>query len=126
MSSSRITNTSGCQRSHESDGFYKPNLSFLGEEWDQITEQASQGKGEYLEILASFAGCPEEVIPIFSQQLQKNYHELFDPSDLPKEAHVHQVWEEIIDMVGSSSTLNQVCFPESRDGVQIESLLGLR
>ena len=78
--------------------------AFLEVEYDAIAEQAAQGEGEHLNVLASYLGCPASSHAVFGQSLRKHHHELFTTSPDP-----HALREGVDEMVAATPVLRQTC-----------------
>ena len=52
--------------------------SFLHQKYDQVAENAAQGEGPYLNVIAAFQGCPTRWHPEFGLTLKARYGEVFD------------------------------------------------
>ena len=75
-SSSRYSNTSGCQRGQPSEEFYTPKgVTYLLGSFDYVAEEAAKGEGPHLEALAQLVGCDN--VSSFSKVIQWNYQSLF-------------------------------------------------
>ena len=60
--------------------------SFIELSYDQIAENAAQGHGPYLDVLASLRGCSIDSKLLFRQVLHENFSELFENHELNGEA----------------------------------------
>ena len=60
--------------------------SFIELSYDQIAENAAQGRGPYLDALASLRGCSIDSKLLFRQVLHENFNELFENHELNGEA----------------------------------------
>ena len=49
----------------------------MTQSYPYLSEEAAQGKGEHLEILAQLMGCPQEEQALFQSLTQQHYAELF-------------------------------------------------
>lgn len=60
--------------------------SFIARSYENIKQEASQGQGEHLVVLARLSGCGNDEVIRFGAELQKNYGDLFretvDPTRL--------------------------------------------
>lgn len=83
---------------------------FVAGTMDLITEQAAQGKGEHLKVLAYLMGCSVSQEDLFSQELQRNYSLIFNRSphfSFKKEiSYVLKQFDQIID---GHKVLRQTC-----------------
>ncbi len=95
-SSSRLSNTSGCQRGTPSDSFYRPKGAiYLSETMELIAEEASQGHGPHLDALAQLVGC--EQTPAFSRWMQQNYSRLLaDSLKQDNEMTASSLWQRVV------------------------------
>lgn len=111
IATGRTSNTSGCDRGHPSEGFYRPSAAiYLDETLEHVVEESSKGQGAHLDALASLAGCSPDVFPVFSDTLRKNYHNLFFPEKaISFEEKVDQVWANVTKMVINHPTLQKSC-----------------
>ena len=82
--------------------------AFLWEQYDGIQEQAAQGNGEYLEVIAWFNGCPAEFSGVFKTELNQNYELLFEkkPND------PYHLEQGITKVLQKASNLQDVCNPK--------------
>ena len=110
MASTRSFNTSGCERGHPSDSFYKPRgwaiLLYLEGNRDNIEEESAQGQGRHLDALGQLIGCSSETIPLFAKTLKQHYHSLFD---FPSEDDGVLLGDKISKLIYKNTTLNQSC-----------------
>ena len=52
--------------------------SFLYQKYDNVAENAAQGEGPFLNVIAAFQGCPTRWHPEFGLTLKARYGEVFD------------------------------------------------
>ncbi|MBF0276851.1 MAG: DUF3015 family protein [SAR324 cluster bacterium] len=111
IASGRTSNTSGCDRGHPSDEFYRPSGAiYLDNNMNWVMEESSKGQGSHLDALASLAGCQSATFPFFSRAIQRNYRGLFDRfKDLEKTERADRIWFEIEEMVFHNRKLRQAC-----------------
>ena len=80
MAAARSSETSGCDRGHPSENFYKPKNKrvalFLKDNFLQVREESAQGQGLHLDALAQLAGCSIEHAE-FGRIIQNNYSQIF-------------------------------------------------
>ena len=57
--------------------------TFLWEQYDGIQEQAAQGYGKYLEVIARFNDCPAEFSGLFKTEFNQNFELLFEKPNNP-------------------------------------------
>ena len=81
--------------------------AFLWKQYDGIQEQAAQGDGEYLEVIARFNGCPAGFSEMFKTELNQNYELLFEKPNDPE--HLEQ---GITKVLQKASHLQDVCKPK--------------
>lgn len=108
----RTFNTSGCDKGHPSDDFYRPKGAiYLQNNLARVIEESSQGQGVHLEALARLAGCQTAGFAQFSQGLQKNYKPFFiDFTDLPPTEQADRIWHQVETMISGDDSLRQACF----------------
>ncbi|MBF0289678.1 MAG: DUF3015 family protein [SAR324 cluster bacterium] len=111
IATGRTFNTSGCDRGHPSDSFYRPKGAiYLQKLLEQVVEESSQGQGKHLDALASLAGCSSAAFPLFSQTLQKHYNVLFTPfSHLSLKNQADRIWDKLENIVTHDASLHAVC-----------------
>ncbi len=111
IATGRTSNTSGCDRGHPSDSFYRPTGAiYLQNLLEQVAEESSKGQGKHLDALASLARCTPTAYPLFSQALQKHYASLFTPfSELSRENQADRIWKKLEDIVIHDAHLYAVC-----------------
>jgi len=78
---------------------------FILHEYPMIAEQASQGQGEYINLLAQIMNCPVEVYPEFNMMMQNNFEVLFNSSDTKPELFL----ELLSKMILKTPPLNNKC-----------------
>ena len=80
MAAAHSSETSGCDRGHPSENFYKPKNKrvalFLRDNFLQVREESAQGKGLHLDALVQLAGCSIEHAE-FGSIIQKNYSQIY-------------------------------------------------
>lgn len=104
----RVFNTSGCDAGHPSDKFYKPKgATFLEQTQEQLVAEASQGQGEYLAVLARFAGCPVSTDEKFALLMKDYFSNLFPSS--PNTIDADTSWQRLLDLIPSHPQLADVC-----------------
>ena len=74
MSSSSTSGTSGCENW---DIAHLNRLEFLHASWENLSEEASNGKGEHIEALSQMYGCQGDNVQKFGSMMQGNYPHLF-------------------------------------------------
>ena len=89
MAAGRSSETSGCDRGHPSENFYKPKNKrvalFMKDNFLQVREESAQGQGLHLDALAQLAGCSIEHDE-FGRIVQNNYSRIFGAYLLSKNA----------------------------------------
>ena len=89
MAAARSSETSGCDRGHPSENFYKPKNKrvalFLKDNFLQVREESAQGQGLHLDALAQLAGCSIEQAE-FGRIIQNNYSHIFGADFLSQNA----------------------------------------
>ena len=89
MAAARSSETSGCDRGHPSENFYKPKNKrvalFLKDNFLQVREESAQGQGLHLDALAQLAGCSIEHAE-FGRIIQNNYSQIFGADLLSQNA----------------------------------------
>ena len=89
MAAARSSETSGCDRGHPSENFYKPKNKrvalFLKDNFLQVREESAQGQGLHLDALAQLAGCSTEQAE-FGRIIQNNYSQIFGADLLSQNA----------------------------------------
>ena len=89
MAAARSSETSGCDRGHPSENFYKPKNKrvalFLKDNFLQVREESAQGQGLHLDALAQLAGCSIEQAE-FDRIIQNNYSQIFGAGLLSQNA----------------------------------------
>ena len=89
MAAARSSETSGCDRGHPSENFYKPKNKrvalFLKDNFLQVREESAQGQGLHLDALAQLAGCSIEYAE-FGGIIQNNYSQIFGADLLSQNA----------------------------------------
>ena len=99
--------TNGSKASTSSSTSKNRYSAFLWKQYDGIQEQAAQGYGEYLEVIARFNGCPAEFSGVFKTELNQNYELLFGKPNDPD--HLEQ---GITKVLQKASHLQDVCNPK--------------
>ena len=78
--------------------------TFLWEQYDGIQEQAAQGYGKYLEVIARFNGCPAEFSGLFKTEFNQNFELLFEKPNNP-----YHLERGITKVLRKASHLQDVC-----------------
>ena len=86
--------TKGSKASTSSSTSRNRYSAFLWKQYDGIQEQAAQGYGEYLEVIARFNGCPVDFSGVFKTELNQNYELLFEKPNDPD--HLEQGITEVL------------------------------
>ena len=91
MAAARSSDTSGCDRGHPSENFYKPQKKrislFLEGNLLQVQEESAQGQGQHLDALALLAGCSVEHAE-FGTIIQLNYDQVFGSDIFEQDAEL--------------------------------------
>ncbi|MDH5560982.1 MAG: DUF3015 domain-containing protein [Deltaproteobacteria bacterium] len=82
--SSEVSGTSGCGKGKKAANETK-SLKFIAFNLERLNEEASRGKGEFLESYATLLGCGEKAVLPFSESLKKSYAEIFGEQKLADE-----------------------------------------
>ena len=80
--------------------------AFLEKEYDNIAEQAAQGQGMHLNVVADYAGCPATLTGEFGYAMQNNFEQLFSKKS---PARSHRLRQELTVMIRSTPKLQQTC-----------------
>jgi len=117
MAAARSSETSGCDRGHPSENFYKPKNKrvalFLKDNFLQVREESAQGQGFHLEALAQLAGCSIEHAE-FGRIIQNNYSQIFGADLLSQNADnpeniTKQTTERFLGLMADSPLLASSC-----------------
>ena len=91
MAAARSSDTSGCDRGHPSENFYKPQKKritlFLEDNLLHVQEESAQGQGQHLDALALLAGCSVEHAE-FGTIIQLNYDLVFGADIFEQDAEL--------------------------------------
>jgi len=80
--------------------------SFIRKGYQFIAEEAAQGQGEHLKVLAQTMGCPAESYPEFAAVLKTQYSTLFAPT--PPETPQHFL-QQVENVVADRPSLSKAC-----------------
>ena len=80
--------------------------SFLYQKYDNVAENAAQGEGPYLNVIAAFQGCPTQWHPEFSLTLKARYSEIFDGTSRQSPQVLIERFQQVIE---SHPELRQAC-----------------
>ena len=117
MATARSSDTSGCDRGHASENFYKPQKEritlFLEDNLLQVQEESAQGQGQHLDALALLAGCSIELAE-FGTIIQLNYHQVFASDIFEQDAELstnkaNQTTERFLSLMKNSPFLAYKC-----------------
>ena len=79
---------------------------FLEKEYDNIAEQAAQGHGMHLNVVADYAGCPASLTGEFGSAMRNNFEHLFSENSLHRS---HWLQQEVTEMIEDTPELRQNC-----------------
>ena len=79
---------------------------FLHKKYDQVVENAAQGTGEYLNVVAAHQGCPVQFHLEFGLALKANYGMIFLDTSREKPRVLIRRFQQIIE---SNPQLKQAC-----------------
>ena len=79
---------------------------FLHKKYDQVVENAAQGTGEYLNVVAAHQGCPVQFHLEFGLALKANYGMIFLGNSREKPRVLIRRFQQIIE---SNPQLKQAC-----------------
>ena len=80
--------------------------NFIREGYQFIAEEAAQGQGQHLKVLAQTIGCPAESYPEFAAVLKTQYSVLFDPTH-PKTPQYF--FQQVENLVADQPSLSKAC-----------------
>lgn len=80
--------------------------AFLEQEYEAIAQQAAQGQGAHLNVVATYAGCPVSSHAEFGLAMRDNYEQLFREQNT---ARSHELRQGVTEMIGDTPTLRQAC-----------------
>ena len=81
-------------------------VQFISQEYDYIAEEAAQGQGEHLLVLAEWVGCPLAIRSKFSTTMQARYASLFAETSREQP---DEFLKKLKEMVALTPTLKQTC-----------------
>ena len=81
--------------------------NFIRDSYQFIAEEAAQGQGQYLKVLAQTMGCPAESHPEFATVLKTQYRVLFDPTHHPKTPQYFL--QQVENLVADRPSLSKAC-----------------
>ncbi len=99
--------TSGTSNCGGRGGFAKADAQkemYVSANYDAITQEMAQGRGEHLNALANLMGCNDEGTKIFNNTLKKNYRTISSQATTP-EALINTVEKT----VATEPTLKTAC-----------------
>lgn len=79
---------------------------FIREGYPFIAEEAAQGQGEHLKVLAQTMGCPAESYPEFATVLKTQHQVLFDPAHQDPPQYLLQ---QVETLVAEQPSLRKAC-----------------
>ena len=79
---------------------------FIKEEYKLIVEEAAQGQGKHLNVLAQLIGCPTESHSEFAVLLQTQYERLFGEKEA---AQPEFLLKKLKNLVAGEQTLGRAC-----------------
>jgi len=79
---------------------------FISNQYDYIAEEAAQGQGEHLLVLAEWVGCPLASRSKFSTTMQARYASLFTETSREQP---DEFFKKLKEMVALTPTLKQTC-----------------
>ena len=80
--------------------------AFLEKEYDNIAEQAAQGHGMHLNVVADYEGCPASLTGEFGSAMKNNFEYLFSENSLHRS---HWLQQEVTEMIEDTPELRQNC-----------------
>ena len=117
MASAASSETSGCDRGHPSENFYKPEKKritlFIEDNLLQVREESAQGQGKHLDALALLAGCSMKHSE-FGKIIQLNYDQVFGSDIFEQDAElsrnkVNRITEQLLSLMTESPSLASKC-----------------
>ena len=117
MAAARSSATSGCERGHPSENFYKPQKKqitlFLEDNLQQVREESAQGQGQHLDALSLLAGCSIEHTE-FGKLIKLNYDQVFGSDIFEQDAElsknkVNRTTERLLSLMVDSPFLSSRC-----------------
>jgi len=79
--------------------------NFVRDGYQFIAEEAAQGQGQHLKVLAQAMGCPTESYSEFAAALKTQYRDLFDPTHPTPQYFLQQVEN----LVADRPSLSKAC-----------------
>ncbi len=117
MAAARSSETSGCDRGHPSKNFYTPKKKrlalFLSDNFNNVSQEISQGKGIHLNAMVDLYGCRKNEED-FGRIMKKNYVRLFYANEIEQnqkfqESEYDQIAERLIYLIENSPILSSKC-----------------
>ena len=104
----RISGTSGCPRRGLTQTYQIQK--YVTQNYERLSEEAAQGRGEHSIALASLLGCAKESYTIFQKNLHLHYLVLFPHLKLD---HTKNFLQKIENVIQRSPVLSTYCYSDT-------------